>query len=254
MGFENPGLPAENELPLKVRGSEEEVKGAESTVWKTIVADPEKQERLIALKQIRREQFANDEEMKKSKAFYDFLKSDPDFGRFVPDTLYFKARLTPNDQPHSFTLQRFIEGRSVNAVKDEELYKDPETARQLLDLVRASIKILRRARRDKTYKPDFGTGENAGKLAFFLGNRLNDPRHSTNIQIAEKPDENGQRVFFVDTGVNINERTSKISEMTYRELAGRAQEFNLRRWAKRLEQFLASYGDERESVRQNIVS
>lgn len=101
--------------------------------------------------------------------------------------------------------------------------------------------MLEETRRDKTYKPDFGTGENAGRLAFFLGNRLNDPRHSTNIQIADEPDEHGRRVFFVDTGVNVGERTSKALEVIYRELAGRTQEFNLKRWEKRLERFLASH-------------
>ncbi len=75
-------------------------------------------------------------------------------------------------------------------------------------------------------------------MAVLLGDFLNNPRYSTNIVISEKPDEKGQRVFFVDTGQNMDERTNKVAKFTYREVGGRIQELNLKRWAKRLEEIL----------------
>src|SRR6266404_552640 len=109
-------IPQENQLPLKINQGERIAESRESDVWKVAAQNPEAQERMIALKQVRREQFANDEEMRTSKQFYDYLKNFPEFGAFVPDTLYFKARMQAGDKPQAFALQEFIEGKTVDAL------------------------------------------------------------------------------------------------------------------------------------------
>src|SRR6185295_1896572 len=78
-------IPDEHELPLNVAASEVHATGGDSETWKVRVTDVHEQEKLIALKQVRREAFADDAAMAESKKFYDFLKEYPGFGRFVPD-------------------------------------------------------------------------------------------------------------------------------------------------------------------------
>ena len=236
----SPSLPEDNELPLNIQESGRHAEGAESTVWKTLVQDQKEQDKLIALKQIRREQFASDEEMQKSKSFYDFLKSFPEFGKFVPDTLYFKARVSPNDKPQAFALQKFRGGKSIDQIKDSELYKDPVIVQQLLEFANAAAKILQKTREEKMQKPDFGTAFSSSIYAIIAGNQFAYPRYSTNIVISEKPNETGQRVFFVDTGANLDERTNKTTEKLRREVGGRLQGIQLKRWAKKLERILTS--------------
>jgi hypothetical protein len=250
MSFEKISLPENNELPLNIQESEKHAQGAESTVWKVLAQDKEAQDKLIALKQIRKEQFADDAEMKKSKEFYDFLKGFPEFGKFVPDTLYLKARMSSGDKPQGYMLQKFSEGKSIDAMEDSELYKDPAVVEQLLDFANAAAKILETTREEKLHKPDFGTAFTADKRAIVLGNYLFNPRYSTNIVISEKPDENGQQVFFVDTGANVDERTSKMTEVVRREAAGRLQELQLKRWAKKLQEILEN---ERARLKKPLV-
>ncbi len=81
-------VPEKNELPLKIHTQVPIAESGESSVLKAAVQDSQEQKRLIALKQIRRHEFATDEAMRASKEFYDFLKGFPGFGTFVPDTLY----------------------------------------------------------------------------------------------------------------------------------------------------------------------
>src|ERR1051326_6584338 len=101
---EQTALPENNSLPLNIKESEQKFHARESTMWKTVAQDKEGQDRLVALKQVHREQFATEEEMRKSQEFYKFLKEFPGFGKFVPDTLYFKARATPDSAPQLFML------------------------------------------------------------------------------------------------------------------------------------------------------
>lgn len=241
MGFENienrESLPEEHKLPLRIKELESHAHGSESTVWKVLAKNPEDQEQLIALKQIRKESFASEAEMQKSKEFYDFLKNLPEFGKFVPDTLYFKARVSEGDEPQAFALQRFIEGTSIDQMNDEELYSDHAVAQELLSFARASLSAIEIARGRKAPKPDFGTSQEANQRAVVLGNYFLNPRYSTNIVISEKP-EHGQRVFFVDTGQNMGERMSKTTEVAQREIVGRLQGLQLKRWIKRLEEIL----------------
>ncbi|HEV8666391.1 MAG TPA: hypothetical protein VN665_00900, partial [Candidatus Paceibacterota bacterium] len=204
------------------------------------------QDRLIALKQVRREVFANDEEMRKSKAFYDYLKNSPGFGEFVPDTLYFKARLHEGDEPTAFILQQFLEGKTIDQLSDDELYADPEVVEQLAKFAKASAEILKTTREEKIAKPDFGTAGSADANAQKQGNMFGNSRFSTNVLITPKHDQKEgeeavkqQRVFFVDTGVNADERVSKVRQFSERHFMGRLREFNFNRWSEELEKKLA---------------
>ena len=239
MSFEQPSLPEDHTLPLNVQESERHAEGAESTVWKALVNDVEAQEKMIALKQIRREQFADIAEMKKSKDFYESLKMDSEFGKFVPDTLYFVAQMNNDAAPQGYMLQEFMQGKSIDSMTDEELYGDPALARELLDFAHAAGHMLEKAKEEKRHKPDLGTAASAGARAFIAGNYLLNPRYSTNVMVGEKPNEEGRRVFFVDTGTNVQERESKMTETIRREAASPIQILQLKRWARRLEKILA---------------
>jgi len=231
-------LPKRNELPLDVQASENVAEGGESTVWRVQARTPEAEDRLIALKQVRKESFASDEEMKKSKDFYDFLKSFPDFGTFVPDTLYFKARMTPDDPAGAYMLQHFVEGRSIDTMADDELYRDPVVVEQLLAFTKAAAHVIEATREDRRHRPDFGTAFSASLYAIMVDNYLSNPRYTTNIVITNEPDKSGQRVFFVDTGINIDERRSKATEVARREVGGRLQVLQLNRCEHRLQHIL----------------
>jgi len=231
-------LPEENTLPLRIKDSERLVDGGESTVWKTLTQDKNQVDKMVALKQVRKEVFASEEEMKKSQEFYKFLKNFPEFGEFVPDTLYFKAKLTSDSDPQAFCLQSFIEGERIDRLKDEEIYNDPAVIHQLLDLSGAAIKILQETRENKTHKPDFMWTPEAGKWRALLGAWLADPRYSSNIFIANKPDKEGRRVFFIDTGVNAQERTNKINELHGRYIVSPLGEAQFKRWMEKMKSIL----------------
>lgn len=231
-------IPEENRLPLKIGEQTHIAESGESNVWETVIQDSKEQERLIALKQIRREAFASDEEMQASKEFYDFLKAFSGFGKFVPETLYFKARMTSADAPQAFAIQHFLKGRTIDQIPDDELYKDQIVVRQLLEFAKAAVTILQETRKQKSFKPDFGTAGTATDEAQQYGNRFGNSRYSTNILITDAPEENGQRVFFVDTGVNADERVDRIRQISERHIMGRMREFNFNRWIKKLENVL----------------
>ena len=241
MSFEKtpaPHIPEKNELPLNISKQKHIAESGESSVWRADVQDSNKLERLIALKQVRREAFASDEEMKISKEFYEFLKTFPEFGKFVPETLYFKARMTADQSPQAFAIQHFLAGRTIDQIPDEELYKDPEVIRQLIKFAHAAVTILQETRKKKSFKPDFGTAGTASEKAWRYGNRFGNSRYSTNIFITDNPQENGERVFFVDTGVQADERISPARQASERQLMGRLREFNFNRWIKKLEKTL----------------
>lgn len=242
MNFEKPTprIPEKNELPLKISGQALIAESGESNVYGVVAQDSEGQERTVALKQNRQEVFATDEEMKKSKEFYEFLKAFPGFGKFVPDTLYFKARMTSADVPQAFAVQHLLKGRTLDQIPDDELYTDPVVVQQLLEFAQAAVVILQQTRREGSLKPDFGTAYTADDNAQRQGNAFGNSRYTTNILIADTPDEQGQRVFFVDTGVNADERVDTMRQISERHVMGRIREFNFNRWIKRLENVLDS--------------
>ena len=240
MGFEKPTsrIPERNELPLNISAHEHIAESGESSVFRTDVQDSKEQGHTIALKQNRRETFATDEEMRKSKEFYDFLKAFPGFGKFIPETLYFKARMTSDDAPQAFAIQHFLKGRTIDQIPNEELRKDPIVVRQLIEFAHEAIAILQQTREKKSLKPDFGTAGTADADAQRYGNTFGNSRYSTNILITDSPDESGQRIFFVDTGVNADERINPIRQIAERHFMGRLREFNFNRWIKELEKAL----------------
>jgi hypothetical protein len=232
-------LPKENTLPLRVGESKKGPEHGDSTLWKVVAQDPEGLGKMIALKQVKREEFATPEAMRTDKEFYEFLKSFPDFGKFLPGTMYFKAQMTKDAAPQFFRLQRFIEGRAVDRMTDDELYCDPAVVRQLLELIDGALEILRAAREAKKLMPDFRHAiESNESLRTKIRGLLSDPRYSGNIFVSEKPDESGQRVFFVDTGPNAKDRTRKGHEIFVREISSRIGETSFKHWKKELEKAL----------------
>ncbi len=230
-------------LPLRVGESEKGKEHDDSIVWKTAVQNPEGLEKMIALKQVKREEFATLEAMQADKEFYEFLKNFPSFGKFVPDTMYFKARMTKDAAPQLFRLQRFMEGRAVDRMTDEELYRDPEVVKQLLELIDAAFSILKEAREQKKPTPDFRHAiEDNEPLRTTIGGLLSDPRYSGNIFVNDQPDESGRRVFFVDTGPNAQERTSKSQDIYARQVVSRLEGINLKLWKKKLEEIWENRG------------
>lgn len=231
-------LPEENTLPLRIKASEKIAEHGESTAWKVMAGTPEGRERLVALKEVRELKFANEAEMKKDRAFYDFLKNYPGFGKFVPETLHFKARATEESEPQLFRLQKYVEGKTIDKIKDVELYADPSVARQLLELADVSIKILDEARREKKLQPDFRRAMEYDTALAIIGGLISNPRYSKNIMIADKPDKDGERVFFVDVSPNWEERTSKLQEILVRKIVNPLEIMHLKRWKDKLEKIL----------------
>ncbi len=240
------GIEKPSTLPINIVSGEKHAEGGESDVWK-IDAEYQKKDELetqqeqIALKQSKRESFASDEEMQKSKKFYEFLKNFPEFGKFVPDTMYFKAQETRDSDPQSFAIQKFMPGQRIDRLKDDEIYKDPVIVRQLLELADASIKILQTAEQEDTQRPDFMRTPEVSSLKVMLGATVLNPRYSSNILIADKPDKNGQQVFFVDVGANANARMQQGWEWKRRKFVNSVIEAQFKMWKNKLEKINASF-------------
>jgi hypothetical protein len=235
MSLEKERLPEKHQLPLKMEDSELLARSGESDVWRADVKDSNEQERKIALKQNRREEFASDEEMQRSKNYYEYLKNFPGFGKFVPDTMYFKARVEEGGPAQSFCLQELLPGKTINRLTDAELEQDPEVVRELLEFVDATIAILHATREENKVKPDFGKSPDDDTHGTHMANSMLNPRYSNNIFITDAPDENKRRVFFVDTGENLAERTKTLWRVFQLEVVGRVQESRLKEWKRELE-------------------
>jgi hypothetical protein len=237
---EVPDIPAENLLPLKIDSSEGLKHSGESDVWRVDVKNKVGESSRIALKMNRRTELASDEEMKASKEYYDYLKSFPGFGKFVPDTMYVKAQMTAGDAPRAYSIQPLVEGKPLNVMSDEDLHQSREVTQQLLGLVDGAIEIIRTTRSEGAVKPDFGKSYDEDVWGTMMANVLLSPRYSNNIVVSDAPDKNGQRVFFVDTGANLEERMHKVKQITQRQIAGRIQEIQLMLWRGRLKKALDS--------------
>lgn len=237
----NEGKELPLKLPFNVERGRKHGEGGESIVWEvhtkageSVAADH------IVLKISKDEAFATEAEMQKAEAFYKFLKSFPGFGKFVPDTIYFQAQETEGANTRAFCVQQFIAGERIDRVRDALIYKDLEVARQLLELINASIEIIKKVRANDGQYPDFmRTPEFSWDPRVTLGGLKLDPRYSSNIVIADKPDEGGQRVWFVDVGVNANARRQKGWEWEKRHETNSKIENNFNEWKKKLETILA---------------
>jgi len=243
MSFENrnfstpESLPEDNLLPLKIKESKKHAEHGEPTVWEVEAEDKKGQEKDIILKHVHKEEFALPKERKADREFYEFLKKSP-IGKFVPDTLHFIAQVTPDSPPQEFRIQQFIDGRPIDGISDEELYQNHEVVRQLLEFVYGATEMLQEARRNKTFQPDFRRAFEATNARAILGGLLSNPRYTKNIIIANKPDETGRQVFFVDTAVNAAERTIKREELLARHVVNPLEQFHFKGWRNKLEEVL----------------
>lgn len=226
-------------LPLNIQEGKKHAEGGESEVWEIKTQNRNGIEELnIALKKSQRESFSTEEEMQNSKKFYEFLKQFPGFGKFVPDTLFFKAREIDLDEPKSFCIQKYTKGERIDRLKDDVIYKDPEVVRQLLELTEASIKLLQTVRREDIQNPDFMRTPELNSLPVLFGALIFNPRYSSNILLADKPDKNGQRIFFVDVGINANARMKKGWEWHGRKIVNSFTEIQFNEWKNKLEKIL----------------
>jgi len=228
-------------LPLDIEEGKEIAEGGESKIWEIHTRSGEGADaEHIVLKISKDETFATEEEMQKAEDFYKFLKNFPGFGKFVPDTIYFKAQETEEDIPRAFCVQQFKKGERIDRVRDDAIYKDPEVVRQLLELVDVSIKVIQTVRKNDGQYPDFmRTPEFNSDVRVMLGATIFNPRYSSNILITDEPNKKGQRVWFVDAGINANARRQKGWEWERRHMVGSALEIQFNRWKKKLEKFLA---------------
>ena len=228
-------------LPLDIESGQRHAEGGESMVWEVYTKSGEgiDAEHLV-LKISRDETFATEEEMQKAEEFYKFLKNFPGFGKFIPDTIYFKAQETEEDTPKAFCIQQFKKGERIDRLKNDLIYKDKEVVRQLLELVDASIKVIHVVRENDGQYPDFmRTPEFNKDLRVMLGALMFHPRYSSNILITDEPDKNGQRVWFVDTGINANARRQKGWEWKRRHETNVIIEKKFNLWKIQLEKILA---------------
>lgn len=220
--------PSKNELPLKILESKEaERQGIDTVVSNAKVSGKSDVEESIALKKVRREEFASEEKMEESKGFYDYMKSLPGFGKFVADTLYFKAQETPEEGPRAYRLQKLIKGERIDNLTNEELYKDPEIKGNLLEFINAAISAMEQTGKDEKNSPDFYGSKISANLLF-------NPRYSSNIIIAEKPDKNKNRIFLVDTAPQIQQEKG-VGKLFQKYIGRKLQIAQLKRWKKKIE-------------------
>lgn len=228
-------------LPINIESGKKHAEGGESEVWEVHTKSGEGANAdHIVLKISKDESFATDEEMQKAEDFYKFLKNFPGFGKFVPDTIYFKAQETEEDGPKAFCIQQFKIGERIDRLKDDVIYKDPEVIRQLLELANASIEIIHTVRENDGQYPDFmRTPEFNRDVRVMIGATVFNPRYSSNILITDKPDKSGQRVWFVDAGINANARRQKGWEWKRRHTVNSVVEKQFNIWKRKLEGILA---------------
>ncbi len=216
-------IPQEHQLPLNIIKSDPlGSPGRESALYRAEVMDKNNEGKLIALKKIKKEEFSTVEEMKKSKAFYEYMKNLPGFGKFVPDTLYFIARETAQDSPRGYMLQKLIKGKRLDEFSDEELYSDPELVKQLLEFIDAAINVFEHPNKEAGGTPDLYGSKLAANILF-------NPRHTTNVLISENPDEQGNKIFFVDTNLQ-SQQKSGIGKSYQKNIGSKLQLKQLKRW------------------------
>lgn len=232
-------LPKNHELPLIINESKKYTEAGESTVWQAHVESSEGKEETVAVKQVRKEEFATEEEMKANQEFYKFLKSDPDFAKFIPETLYFKARVTAEDAPQAWRIQYLKDCEPIDQMTDEQLYSNPEVVKQLIEFTDAAIKIMQTAKKQKQLSPDLMHYPGPADMRTRLGGWLLDPRYSGNVVVANEPDGEGRRVFFMDTAANAQERSTEVIGAYFRILRNIIQPIYLKRWKGKLENILS---------------
>lgn len=227
-------IPKEHRLPLAIQESEVfDKQGHDVAVWRVTIVDTENTPLDVLLKQTRTPEqttlASTLETMKQGKLFYEFLKTFPRFASFVPDTTFFIAQQTEDDQPRGYRMQRFIENaRQISEISDTELQQDPAVVTELIELIDASIEVFEEAIKWGMPVPDY-----YGKSV--VANFVRDPRHTSNIIVTPTPDTDNHRVHFVDVGENIPMASGIRKQLS--GLSSRLQLTQLRRWKHQLEQW-----------------
>lgn len=245
MGIEGPNMAKKKEtlpagLPFKVERGKKHAEGGESEVWEVEMGGEKDTEgNTVVLKISKDETFATPEEMQNAERFYRLLKDAPGFGKFVPDTIYFKTENTEGNAQKAFCIQQFIPGERIDRLSDDQIYKNPVVVNQLLELANASMQLLQTTRKNDAHNPDFMRSPEWNNINVLFGALVFDPRYSSNIHIADKPNASGQQVFFVDVGVNANARRKKGWEWHGRKAINLITEFQFNMWKKKLEAILA---------------
>lgn len=233
-------MPERDLLPFDIRESEVlSHQGKESDIKRLKVKDNSGNEQKRILKETRIAEVSNqdDTEIQKLKANYEFLKNHPKFGKFVIQTDFVKAQSSELEPAKAYLVQQPIEGKRLDDISDKELYSDPELLKELLGFVEASIEILEETKNLPGKIPDLYADKK-----WFLGDFLHNPRYSGNIVVADKTENQHQRIHFVDSGTIFGagrEKPPKIKKILY-PVDVRLQLLQLRRWKKSLEERLGN--------------
>jgi len=227
----------EDRLPFNIQESKKlSTTGGENEIERMQIKGKSGAELDMILKESKFVALADDAEMQRLKSTYEFMKNDPDFGRFVIDTNFVKAQRNATEPAKAYLVQKFIPGRRIDEISNKEIYGNKTVAAELLQFVRAAILMLEKTKSDPQHKPDFNADTKT-----FLGKFLHNPRFSGNILVADSAANLPQQIYFVDTGAvfgpGFNE--SRIEKLR-RPLDNKLQLIQLKRWASKLEQTLAN--------------
>ncbi|HYF04675.1 MAG TPA: hypothetical protein VEA59_00735 [Patescibacteria group bacterium] len=245
MSNNNLRIPAENSLPFKFADATTIGEGKDSVVDKIRAEVTETQSGVelkdMALKEMKREEYADIDEMKKSKGYYEFLKQFPEFGKFVPETTFFVAKKTEGEKPHGYSIQKFLPGRRLFEVPKQELYENKENLAQLLEFAKAALQVIEACEKDTNLTPDFGASGSGFRNQIMTG-LLNSPRHTTNVMLTDFPNESGKKISFVDVGIRTSARKEKpVVKQIISELRTYVLKKQFERWIRELEQRLKKF-------------
>jgi hypothetical protein len=237
-GHSSETLPKDHQLPIDIQDSSLLAVGGRSKVWRVDVRNVEAADNgtgvekvdTVILKEILETRTKVGDVLRANQDFYDYLKSFPGFGKFVPETSHFKAKKTADSPEQVFHKQTFIDGTTLDKIKDKELYSNPKVVRQLLEFVTVMMELLKITRKEKLPRPDLLLFPKSTDIRVIVGGLLANPRYTANVVIAKKPDKDGQYVFFVDTAQNVDERVRNIMGIFYSNFSGRPADYFLKRW------------------------
>ncbi len=223
----------EDRLPFNIEESKTLTSsGKESDIEHMIVKDKTDASREMVLKENRTVELSGDIEMQKLKRFYEFMKNDPDFGKFVVDTHFIKAQRNADEPAKAFLVQKFIPGKRIDKMTNEEIYRNKALTAELLEFAKASVAMLEKTAVNPEYTPDFYADKEN-----FLGNFLHNPRYSGNILVADESQNLPHRVYFVDSGTLFGPGHDQgFMKRLRRPLDNKLQLLQLKRWITKLEQ------------------
>ena len=223
---------------MKITSMKKLKEAGESILHEAHIQSASGKDQKIALKEVKNIDYATPEEMESNKIFYWSLREFKKFRKFIPPTAYIKGRMDAESDSQTFRLQRFIEGKSIDKFSDNELYKNPEVVRQLEEFAEAAIEVLEKTRKEKTLPPDFMRTPELAGIRVLIGSMMVNPRYSSNIFIADEPDKNGQKVFYVDTSANADVSHKKTWKFLAQYLHSPLQIRQLGKWKEKLQKIL----------------